>query len=193
TATYAQVNKGGRLTATNFAIQGDTTIRLRNMVAATNRPELIDIFYGQSWFIVEYIIATHGADSFAAIFASLKAGNRIDDALTEVLGVDQDGLYNEWRVSVGLEPSEFAEAAGAIARPDATRAPLSIPTSVAGGTTSTTGGDSARPDSGSGADGSVGAATDAGGNTTMAIMIAAVALLVAGTLGGIVFRLMRSS
>lgn len=189
TATYAQANKGGRFTATSFAIQGDSTIRLRNMVAATNRPELIDLFYGQSWFVVEYIIDTYGADSFAAIFASLRGGNRIDEALLEVLGVDQDGLYNEWRVAVGLEPVEFAEAAGAIVRPEATRAPLSIPTSVAAGSTES---DSSRPDTNSGADGTAVAAPDEGSDATMAIIIAAVAVLVAGILGGLGFRLMRS-
>jgi len=189
-ATYIQRDKGSRVPAVNFAIQSDTTLRLRNMVAPTNRPELIDIFYGQSWRTVEYMVDTYGADQFAAVFASIKSGNRIDDALIEVYGVDLDGLYNDWRESVGLPRLEFAETSSAIARPEATRAPLAIPTSIAAG--SRAGADTgAGTAAGSGTEVASPAASGSS-NTTTAIIIGAVTLLLAGALGGVGLRLMRS-
>lgn len=193
-ATYAQWDKGSREASTEFAIRTDATLRLRNMVAPTNRAELIDLFYGQSWYVVEYLIDTYGEDDFAALIASIREGNPIDEALEATYGVDQDGLYNDWRESVGLPRLELTSTSSEVARPDATRAPLSIPTSVA-----SSGGASTPSASEGGSGGSDGAAvdtpaaTDSSGNTTTAIIIGVVAVLLAGALGGLGLKLLRSS
>ncbi|MQC18404.1 MAG: hypothetical protein DWG80_04945 [Chloroflexi bacterium] len=188
-ATYAQVEKGSRQLATEFAIQTDTTLRLRNMMAATNRADLIDLFYGQSWYTVEYMIETYGEEQFAAVFAAIRAGNPIDEALIDVYGIDQDELYNDWRESVGMSRVELVVTSSEVARPDATRAPLSIPTSVTGGSGTTPSAASGAADAGAPAP----AVDEAGSsNMTTAIIIGAIALLLAGALGGLGLKLMRS-
>lgn len=198
-ATYAQGNKGSRVTAVEMAVASGDTLRLRNLAAPTNRAELIELFYGQSWSTVEYLIGTYGEDQMAALLASIKAGNTIDQALEEVYGFDQDGLYNEWRVAKGLEPLEFAPVAEATnsVQPQATRAPLTLPTSVAGssgsgassGEGSTSGGTSGE-DTGD----PVEVAEDDGGdsNVMTAAIIGVVTLALAGGLGFFGFRMLRA-
>src|SRR5690606_37195813 len=121
-ATYAQSQKGGRAAAVEIAIQTDSTLRLRNLQAPTNRAELIELFYGQSWSTVQYLIDTYGEESMAELLATVQEGNTTDQALEEVYGFDQDGLYNEWRVANGLAPIEFEAIPDATSvSPDATR------------------------------------------------------------------------
>jgi len=197
-ATYAQAEKGTRVDATEFAISTDTTLRLRNLASPTNRAELIELFYGQSWYVVEYMIDTYGEQAMADLLATIKAGNNTDAALREVYDLDQDSLYNEWRVSVGLEPIEYepvAEAtSGAVA--EATRAPLTLPTSVARGEGSTSGatsGGSGNSGNGGGSGDPVTVAEDDGDSQVMtAAIIGAITLLLAGGLGFFGLRLLRS-
>ena len=198
-ATYAQSNKGTRVEAVEFAIRTDDTLRLRNMASPTNRAELIELFYGQSWYVIAYMIDTYGEQSMADFLATIKAGNTTDAALREVYDLDQDSLYNEWRVSVGLEPIEYEPVveATSIAAPDATRAPMTLPTSVARGDGSTSGATSGAGEtgtSGSGdTDSGVAVVSDEGSNTMTAVIIGAVTLLIAGGLGFFGVRLLRSS
>jgi len=192
-ATWAQAEKGSRVTATEFAISTDTTLRLRNLASPTNRAELIDLFYGQSWYVVEYMLATYGEQAMAHLFATIKAGNSTDAALREVYGLDQDSLYNEWRVSVGLAPIEYAPVAEATSGPvaEATRAPLTLPTSVARGETTPASGGSAGGSSGGGD--AVAVSEDDGESQVMtAAIIGAITLLVAGGLGFFGFRMLRT-
>ncbi|MQC17838.1 MAG: hypothetical protein DWG80_02045 [Chloroflexi bacterium] len=201
-ATYAQSNKGTRVDAVEFAIRTDDTLRLRNMASPTNRAELIELFYGQSWYVVAYLIDTYGEQSMADFLATIKAGKTTDTALGEVYGLDQDSLYNDWRESVGLEPIEYEPVveATSIAAPDATRAPMTLPTSVAGGG-STSGGSgttSGASDVGGSASGGSGdgvevASGEGRSNTMTAVVIGVVTLLLAGGLGFFGLRLLRST
>lgn len=195
-ATYAQANKGGRVQATEFAISTDSTLRLRNLASPTNRAELIELFYGQSWYVVEYMIDTYGEEAMADLLATIKAGNNTDTALQEVYGLDQDSLYNEWRVSVGLEPIEYEPVVESttIAPVDATRAPLTLPTSVArndgASSGSTSGSTGASPTDSP----SVEVSDSDGGdsNVMTAAIIGLVTLLLAGGLGFFGLRMLRS-
>ena len=110
----------------------------------------------------------------------MKGGAPIDDALQSNIGVDQDGLYNAWRKSVGLKTIDFppipkASTAGAA---QATQPPLGIPTNVT--SAGTTGG--AVSDA-------VGAVVPRG----QAAVVAAGAVVVALVLGFLAFRLARKS
>src|SRR5690606_28131859 len=82
-AVYAQSDPGaGYRTAVEFSIASDSTLRLRNLTAPSNRPEVINQFYGQSWSTVKYLVDTYGQEQLAALFASVKSGKPIDQALT---------------------------------------------------------------------------------------------------------------
>ncbi|MGE3960910.1 MAG: peptidase MA family metallohydrolase [Dehalococcoidia bacterium] len=194
-ATYAQAQKGGRVAAVDAAIATDNTLRLRNLAAPVNRADQIELFYGQSWRVVEYLIDAYGEDAMADLLATIKAGSTTDQALEEVYGLDQDSLYNEWRVSVGLDPIEFAPVAQATttAPAEATRAPLTLPTSVTGSSSSsgaTSGGASGDDASGEAVDG----AEEGGSNRNVvtAAIIGAVTLVLAGGLGFFGVRLLRA-
>ena len=181
TAVYAQVTPGDGYTQDlKRAISADTLLRLRNMGAPSNQPNQVNLFYGESWAIVKFTVDTYGKDKFAGIFKSVKDGAPIDDALQSNIGVDQDGLYNAWRKSVGLKTIDFppipkASTAGAA---QATQPPLGIPTNVT--SAGTTGG--AVSDA-------VGAVVPRG----QAAVVATGAVVVALVLGFLAFRLARKS
>ena len=132
TAVYAQKDPGGYRPAIERAIKGDQLTRLRSMAAPANQAGQVDIFYGQSWSTVKFMVDTYGKDKFAAVFKSVKDGAPIDEALEKNIGVDQDGLYNAWRKANGLKTIDFPPVpkATSIAGAQATQRPLGIPTSV---------------------------------------------------------------
>jgi hypothetical protein len=90
----------------------------------------VNLFYGQSWSLVSFLVDTYGADKFAALFAEMKSGKTTDAALEAVYGFDQDGLEDEWRAGVGLPPRE--RSSGGDELPEATFPPSSNGGSSAG-------------------------------------------------------------
>jgi hypothetical protein len=112
TAVYAQSEPLlGEESALDMAIRSNDVLSLRSMTSGSlaRSDTNVSLFYGQSWSIVSFLIETYGSEDFALLFATLKEGNTIDNALLEVYGFDRDGLENAWRESVGLPPREFEE------------------------------------------------------------------------------------
>jgi hypothetical protein len=186
-AVYSQADPGaGYRSGVEQAIRADDTFRLRSLQGPVNESSLVNKFYGLSWATVDFMIEEYGRDAFADLFALLKAGESIDAALTRTYGFDQDGLYNEWRESVGLARLEFAALATPIPQAEATRAPLGIPTSVAGGASTAGTANTPAP-----ADGAPVATAEGSSNTVTAAIIGVVTLLLAGGLGGVGLKMMR--
>ena len=199
TAVYTQNDPGANYEAgLNFSIQTDTTFVLRTMQSPANRAEEVDRFYGQSWSTVDFMISEFGEAKFAELYREIYSGERTDDALTTVYGVDQDGLYNLWRVANGLPERLFAPRTASTAVPltEATRAPLAIPTSVSsagdssGGDTS--GGGSTSPVTPEAGDGG-GETLSGDGSAATGIIVAAITVLLAGGLFGGGALLLRRS
>ena len=196
TAVYMQTDSGrGYSSAVGFAISSGTTLNLRSLQSPANVPSLVNLFYGQSWSTVEFLIDEFGAEKFAQLYATIQAGTATDGALEEIYGVNQDGLYNLWREKNGLQAIDFAarDAGTPVPGAEATRAPLSIPTSVAVAPRS--GADNGNSGSGStpvvgGGDDSVGVGDD-GSNSTAGVIAVLVTLLVVGVLGAGAFALFR--
>ncbi|MFL2646488.1 MAG: peptidase MA family metallohydrolase [Dehalococcoidia bacterium] len=133
TAVYMQGDLGPYKSAVQRAIASDKTLNLRSLTAPSNDPNLVNLFYGQSWSTVDYLISQNGEDLFAELFSSIKAGNPIDDALNKIYGFDTNELYNQWRNANDLKSIVFSPIStsnNAINVPVATRVPLSIPTQV---------------------------------------------------------------
>ncbi|MBM3140995.1 MAG: hypothetical protein FJZ92_12515 [Chloroflexi bacterium] len=169
TAVYAQSSPGGGYSsAVQFVIQTDQALRLRQIQSPVNSADLVNVFYGQSWSTVKYMIDKYGRDKFAELFKVAREGARIDDALKRVYGFDQDGLYNEWRQANGLRPQTFQpEPVGtAVAVAEATRVPLGIPTPTKAG--SAPGPSPAAPSGGE----QVKTTQDGGGGGTAAVAVA---------------------
>lgn len=179
TAVYAQKSPGGYAPAVARAVQSNQTLRLKNMAAPANQAGLVDLFYGQSWATVKFMIDTYGKDKFAGVFKAVKDGTPIDGALKANIGLDQDGLYNAWRKSVGLQTIEFPPEAPVAGIAKATQPPLGIPTSV----------NSAESTEGQG--GAASSAPGAAVDTTTAVGVGVGALVVAAGLGFFALRLSR--
>ncbi|MQC28025.1 MAG: hypothetical protein DWG74_02955 [Chloroflexi bacterium] len=191
TAVYAQSSPGGGYTTgVQFAIQSDQTIRLRSLQSPANDPSLVNVFYGQSWSTVAFMIDRYGEEKFAEIFRLVREGSRVDDALMAAIGLDQDGLYNAWREANGLAVKDFGPIASGttVAGAVATRAPLGIPT----GSGSSSGGgraNSAPTPAASSGDGSAAAA--GGGSSGAALAVGGITVLLAVLLGGAGVYLLR--
>src|SRR3990172_5361953 len=139
TAVYGQGDPGGFADAAEAAIRRGNVFSVRQITSGQGDPDKVNLAYGQSWSIVKYLNETYGPEKFAQLFAEIKGGKRIDDALEAVYGFDQDGLDNEWRAANGLPPRETPEPTED-AQPNATDGPSDPqdePQSDDGGGTST--------------------------------------------------------
>lgn len=87
--------------ALEFAIETDRIMPAVLMSALPGDPEDVIIFYGQSRSIVRMMVARWGADKMQELMNTLQSGINMDDALTQVYGVDRIGLSNIWRQGVG--------------------------------------------------------------------------------------------
>src|SRR3990170_1357665 len=106
TAVYGQGDPEGFGDAVGRAIDRGNVLSVRSITSYQGDPDKVNLFYGQSWALVSFLIDSYGEEKFAQLFAEIKSGKSTDAAMEAVYGFDQDGLDNEWRVSVGLPPRE---------------------------------------------------------------------------------------
>jgi hypothetical protein len=124
TAVYAQNSPlGGVESALEAAIDRNEPFSIRSLTSSSvgRRGTNVSLFYGESWSIVSFLIDKFGPDKFAELFAVVREGATMDEALNRVYGFDEDGLENAWRESVGLPPREVVEPT---ATPEEAAAPL---------------------------------------------------------------------
>jgi len=100
------------------ATRENRLISVRSLTAATGKPEEINLFYGEVYSVVEFLLKTYGKEKMAELLAIFKEGAAYDDALMTVYGFDQDGLDTHWRESLDLPPREAIQAT-----PEATAVP----------------------------------------------------------------------
>ncbi len=87
------------------AIQNNTLVPVRSLSGSFPAdPSAANLAYGESWSVVDFIIRHYGRQKLAELLQAFKAGGYYDDVLKKVLGVDTDGLENEWRKDVGAQP-----------------------------------------------------------------------------------------
>ncbi len=182
TAVYAQSDPGGYRFAVQAAITNDSVNRLRAMSSPSNQPNKVDLFYGQSWATVKHMIDKHGQPKFADLYKAFRDSGDMDAALKKVYNFDQDGLYNEWRQSVGLKTIDFPpEASTSSPQAQGTRAPLGFGVPGASGFgqgTGTTGDTTATPE-------------EQSSKAMTAIIVGLATLAAAAGLGFGAFRLMK--
>jgi hypothetical protein len=107
TAMYAQSEPGeGFTSALDNAVEHDSLLSVRSMTAPTGDPTKVNLFYGEAWSLVDFLIDNYGPAKFAELFATFKEGSTVDNALLKVYGFDQDGLEDAWRASLGLSPRQ---------------------------------------------------------------------------------------
>ena len=110
-------------------------LSVRQITAYPGDASQIELFYGEAWSLVSYLVDTYGQEKFAQLYAGIKSGKGVDKAFQAVYGFDQDGLDNAWRVANGLSPRPTP----APTTPAPSVTPIVVPAAVSssGGSTST--------------------------------------------------------
>lgn len=151
-AVYSQRSPGsGYEGAIEDAISSGDVLSIRSIVAEPDDPTKVNVFYGEAWSLVKYLVDTYGQAKFATLFAEFKKGSTVDDALTAAYGFDALGLENAWRSANGLPEVQAATGtptATTSETPAATRTPFTAGTAgtdTATATQSTTPGASPTP------------------------------------------------
>jgi Peptidase MA superfamily len=120
TAVYGQSTPGeGFSGAFQSAVKANRLLPISTMAIAPNEASNVNVFYGESYSLVKYLIDTYGPDKYATFFANIKKGGRFDDVMKATYGFDQAGLESEFRKSLGLPPLQQQASPAATARPSA--------------------------------------------------------------------------
>lgn len=114
-AVFGQQDPGGFADAVRTAIRRDAVVPLRGLTPGF-RGSNADLFYGEAWSVVNFLVKTYGPEKLAQLLAQFKGVVSEDTAFQNVYGLNRDGVYNAWRESVGLR-AVATTAAGAPARP----------------------------------------------------------------------------
>ncbi len=109
TAVYGQEDPGSFRGAVEAAIRSGDVLSVRSISSYPGDPKKVNLFYGQAWSLVSFLVDKGGPEKFAQLFAEIKSGNGTDSALKAVYGFDQDGLDEQWRASQGLREEENSD------------------------------------------------------------------------------------
>ena len=127
TAVNAQAQPGGGyVSAFRSAVSGDRLLSIRSMTSATGNPDDVNLFYGEAYFFVRFLVDTYGENRFAGLFEAFKAGNGQEQSVQKAYGKDLISLENEWRATIGLKPREGGEARNEVGVVTGTLTPLGI-------------------------------------------------------------------
>ena len=103
TAVFGQSDPGaGYISAFNIAVSFDRLIPFSEMATASAEAVQVNLFYGQSYAMVGFLVELGGEEKFAELFATIKAGNRYEDALELIYGFDLSGFESAFRKAFNL-------------------------------------------------------------------------------------------
>ncbi len=87
------------------AIQNDTLLSLRAISGGfPSSSSEANLAYAEGYSVVDFIFRRYGANKMTQLLGAFQVGGYYDDVLRAVLGVDSDGLENEWRKDIGAKP-----------------------------------------------------------------------------------------
>jgi len=89
--------------ALRLAIAADELLSVRSMTSYSGRPDQVDLYYGECYSVVNYLIEEYGRDKMRELLDVFSEGILQDDALRRVYGLDVDELDARWRESLGLK------------------------------------------------------------------------------------------
>jgi hypothetical protein len=85
-------------------IRENRLLSVRSLTSVTGNPDEINLFYGEVYSIIEFLLKTYGKEKMSELLKVFKEGRLPDDALMEVYDFDQDELDTLWRESIGAPP-----------------------------------------------------------------------------------------
>jgi hypothetical protein len=104
--------RSGNAQALEQGIGENRLISVRSLTSVTGNPAEVNLFYGEAYSVVDFLLKTYGREKMSELLEVFKEGSLTDDALMEVYGFDQDELDAQWRESIGAPPR--GEAGGEI-------------------------------------------------------------------------------
>ncbi|MBI2865227.1 MAG: hypothetical protein HYX94_11760 [Chloroflexi bacterium] len=99
-------------------------LSVRSMTSYSGDPNKVNLFYGEAYSVVKYLLDTYGRDKMVALLTAYKEGRATDDALRRTYGFTTDELDAKWRASLGLSPRPTSEGA---TKPEAKPVPTLVP------------------------------------------------------------------
>ena len=86
------------------AIRRDELISVRSLSGYTGDPSQVDLFYGEVYSLIDFMLQTYGKDKMTQLLAAIREGLYQEQALQRVYGFGLDELDAQWRKSLGLQP-----------------------------------------------------------------------------------------
>ncbi len=116
------MNAEGKLPADNqsaleSAIRDDALLSVRSMSSYSGQASQVDLFYGEAYSVVRYLLDEYGRDKMTALLQVFHGGARQEDALQRVYGLGLNELDAAWRQSLGLAPRRAPTPASSAAQP----------------------------------------------------------------------------
>lgn len=109
------------------AIREDKLISLRSMTSYSGRASEVDLFYGQAYSVVAFLLKEYGPDKMRELLQVFAEGTLQEEALHRVYGFGLAELETRWRASLGLGPRGSATpflVTSASPTVEATRSPV---------------------------------------------------------------------
>lgn len=101
-AVYAQSSPGDYQQAFLQAAQQNRLIPFAQMSVAPTTARQVDVFYGEAWAMVSYLVDKDGPPTFAKFMSTIKSGRRFDQALNDVYGfASLDAFERAFNTAVG--------------------------------------------------------------------------------------------
>ena len=128
TAVYGQRDPGsGYVSAFNIAVSFDRLIPFSEMATASAEAIQVNLFYGQAYAMVGFLIEFGGPDKFSQFFATIKDGKRYDDALELTYGFNLVEFESAFRSSFDLSELEVESPEINVSEPAEAVSPSSQP------------------------------------------------------------------
>lgn len=91
------------LRALSDAVARDALISVRSLSGYTGDASQVNLYYGEVYSLVDFLLRTHGRDKMGELLRVFKQGAHQEDALRQVYGLGLDELDAAWRASLGLQ------------------------------------------------------------------------------------------
>ena len=111
-AMYYETDSSRRKTTLLEAARNDELMSVHTMDSVPGKPRDIQVFYAQSWGMVNHMMDSYGPDQMAALLAAINTGNRVEEAVARAYSVTLEELLTDWKARLVQE----AESVGPVGR-----------------------------------------------------------------------------
>jgi hypothetical protein len=103
------------------AVQQNDLLSIRSMTSYTGQAELVDLYYGEAYSVVEFMLREWGQPNMRELLQVFAEGTPQEDALQHVYHVGLQDLDAAWRTDLGLGPRAVATPGAAVTEEEPVR------------------------------------------------------------------------